>query len=110
MSVFVAWAPQHLPPVLHIQGGIRVFLAALAVSLLTGLFFGVATGAGLLVGVGVGMEVSATIKDFLFGVSPSHPAIYATVAGLLTVVALVACWIPARRATRVDPIAILRGE
>jgi putative ABC transport system permease protein len=68
------------------------------------------TGAGLLVGVGVGMEVSATIKDFLFGVSPSHPAIYVTVAGLLTVVALVACWIPARRATRVDPIAILRGE
>jgi putative ABC transport system permease protein len=56
------------------------------------------------------MEVSATIKDFLFGVSPSHPAIYVTVAGLLTVVALVACWIPARRATRVDPIAILRGE
>jgi putative ABC transport system permease protein len=68
------------------------------------------TVAGLLVGAGLGVEVSATIKDFLFGVSPSDPAVYAAIAGLLMVVALLACWIPARRATRVDPIAILRGE
>ncbi len=68
------------------------------------------TAAGLVLGVWLGDEVSQTIKDFLFGVSPSDPAIYATIAAILTVVALVACWIPARRATRVDPMTILRGD
>jgi putative ABC transport system permease protein len=68
------------------------------------------TGAGLLVGVGLAAETSAMIEDFLFGVSPSDPAIYATISALLVVVALLASWIPARRATRLDPMAILRGE
>jgi hypothetical protein len=68
------------------------------------------TAAGLLVGLALGSEVSHMIKDFLFGVRPSDPAIYATIAALLTVVAVLACWIPAHRATRVDPIASLRGE
>jgi putative ABC transport system permease protein len=70
----------------------------------------VLTAAGLLAGIALGSEVSNTIENFLFGVSPSDPVIYASIAALLTVVALLACWIPARRATRVDPIAILRGE
>jgi putative ABC transport system permease protein len=68
------------------------------------------TAAGLLVGMVLGNEVSHTIKNFLFGVSPSDPAIYAGIAALLIVVALLACWIPAHRATRVDPIGSLRGE
>jgi len=68
------------------------------------------TAAGLLVGMFVGSEVSHTIKSFLFGVSPSDPAVYATISAVLIVVALLACWIPAHRATRADPIAILRGE
>lgn len=68
------------------------------------------TAAGLLVGVGLGMEVSTVLEDFLFGVSPSDPAIYATIAAVLAVVALAACWIPARRAARLDPVAILRGD
>jgi predicted permease len=68
------------------------------------------TAAGLLVGMVLGNEVSHTIKNFLFGVSPADPAIYARIAALLMVVALLACWIPAHRATRVDPIASLRGE
>jgi len=68
------------------------------------------TAAGLLIGMVVGNEVSNTIKDFLFGVNPSDPVIYATIGMLLTVVALLACWIPAHRATRVDPMQILRGE
>ena len=55
-------------------------------------------------------NVSNIIQDFLFGVSPSDPAIYAAVAALLIVLALLACWIPAYRATRVDPTASLRGE
>ena len=68
------------------------------------------TGAGLVVGIALGIGVSDTLEGFLFGVSPSDPAVYATVAALLLVIALLACWIPAHRATRVDPIASLRGE
>jgi hypothetical protein len=68
------------------------------------------TAAGLLLGMVVGNEVSTTIKDFLFGVNPSDPVIYTMTGTLLSIVALLACWIPARRATRVDPMQILRGE
>ena len=68
------------------------------------------TATGLLVGIALSSGVSHTLEDFLFGVSPSDPVIYAAIAALLTVVAMLACWIPALRATRVDPMAILRGE
>jgi len=68
------------------------------------------TAAGLLVGIALSSGVSHTLEDFLFGVSPSDPVIYAAIAALLTVVAVLACWIPARRATRVDPMTILRGD
>lgn len=68
------------------------------------------TAAGLLVGISLGVLVSNTMRQFLFGVSPSAPAIYAAIAAVLTAVALVACWFPARRATKFDPMRILRGE
>jgi putative ABC transport system permease protein len=67
------------------------------------------TAAGLLLGMVLGNQVSVTMKDFLFGVSLSDPTIYVTIGTSLSVVALLACWIPARRATRVDPMEILRG-
>jgi putative ABC transport system permease protein len=68
------------------------------------------TGVGLLVGIGLGVPVTTMLENFLFGITSSDPAIYATLSALLVMVALCACWIPARRATRVDPISILRGE
>jgi predicted permease len=66
--------------------------------------------AGLLVGLLAAWGLTRVMGRLLFGVSPSDPLTYATVALLLTAVALLACWIPARRATRVDPGIALRYE
>jgi predicted permease len=66
--------------------------------------------AGLLVGLLAALALTRVMSRFLVDVSPSDPLTYATVALLLSAVALLACWIPARRATRVDPGVALRYE
>jgi ABC-type lipoprotein release transport system permease subunit len=50
------------------------------------------------------------VKPLLFGVSPKDPVVFGLVAGVLVLVALAASWIPALRASRVDPNVALRSE
>jgi putative ABC transport system permease protein len=50
------------------------------------------------------------LKSFLFGVQSTDPLTFVFVAALITVVALLACYLPARRALRVDPVDALRAE
>ncbi len=65
---------------------------------------------GLAVGIPVSLAVTRLLRSQLFGVTPGDPVAYVAVAILLSAVALVACYIPARRAAAVDPIIALRQE
>jgi predicted permease len=66
--------------------------------------------AGLMVGVIAALALTRVMARFLLDVSPSDPLTYMIVALVLSGVALAACWIPARRATKVDPGVALRYE
>ncbi len=66
--------------------------------------------AGLIVGVAGAVGVSRVLPRFLFGVTPTDPIVFTIVTLLLMAVALMAAWLPARRATRIDPCAALRAE
>ena len=73
------------------------------------LAIGLALGAGG-IALLLGVVAAAALKNILFKVNALDPTIYFAVAALLTVVAAVSCFVPARRATRVDPMIALRYE
>ncbi|MFN2563977.1 MAG: ABC transporter permease [Gemmatimonadaceae bacterium] len=92
--------------------GIRMALGAgsgQVVRLVMGQGLGIAV-----VGIGLGvlgaLGLSRLVASLLFGVSPADPLTFGAVASVISVVALVACVVPTRRATRVDPLAAIRME
>jgi ABC-type antimicrobial peptide transport system permease subunit len=92
--------------------GIRMALGAQASSVLNmvmreGLRLSIV---GVVLGVAAAIGLTRLMATALYGVRPTDPITYAAMAIVLTVVTLSACWIPARRATKVDPIEALRDE
>ncbi len=92
--------------------GIRIALGAgapdvLRMMLRQGL---VVVALGLLIGLGVALVATRALSSLLYGVEPTDPGTLASVMAVLGIVALVACYVPARRATAVDPVRSLRSD
>jgi predicted permease len=91
--------------------GIRLALGATATSVVRLVLIRaiVSVAAGIAIGLGGAWLASRLLQQQLFGVSATDPGIYAAVAAGLAGAALVAAWLPARRAARVDPTSVLRA-
>jgi putative ABC transport system permease protein len=92
--------------------GIRIALGAQRAQILKMIFRQglLIVGLGLAVGIFATLGISRLVASLLVGVAGTDPLTYAAVSILLTIVALTACYIPARRAMRVDPMTALRYE
>ena len=64
---------------------------------------------GTAAGLAAAFALTRFVRGLIYEVSPSDPLTYASMAALLLAVALVASWVPARRAGRIDPVRALRG-
>jgi putative ABC transport system permease protein len=65
---------------------------------------------GIALGLAGAVVATRALRSLLFGVSPTDPLTFVAIPLLLALVALLACWFPARRATKVDPLVALRVE
>ena len=68
------------------------------------------TAVGLAIGLALAWALTRTLQNLLYGVAAGDPATFAAVVVLLGAIALAACYLPARRASRLDPIAVLRAD
>ena len=68
------------------------------------------TGTGVCIGLVLAFALAHGVANLLYEVSPNDPTVFATITGAVIAVALLASWLPARRASRIDPILALRDE
>ena len=92
--------------------GVRIALGATPESIM-GLVLGQGAKlalAGLALGIALALASGRALEGLLFGVTPRDPLILAAVTAVVALAALGACYIPGRRAVRIDPISALRAE
>jgi len=94
------------------EAGVRLALGARGIDVLTLMLRRGMTPAFIGVGIGLigAVMVTRVFRSQLYGVSPTDPLTLVGVGGLLCVVAAIACYLPARRAARIDPVTALRSE
>jgi predicted permease len=68
------------------------------------------TLAGVLIGLGIAVAGSGALTSLLYDVSPRDPFVFVAVSGLLVLIAMIACWLPARRAAAISPTEALRAD
>jgi len=68
------------------------------------------SAAAIAIGIGASFAVTRFVKSMLFGITPTDARTYAGVFALLAAASLVACYLPAHRAARIDPMQALRDE
>ena len=92
--------------------GLRMALGATRVTMMTLVLRDAAVmiAIGVAIGIGAAMVATGAARKLLFGLSPTDPAAFAAAAVTLASAALLAAWLPARRAARIDPLAALRHE
>jgi len=71
---------------------------------------GIVALAGIAGGLAIAFAASRLIESLLYGVSPRDPGVFAATTLILLSVALLACWLPARRAARLSPLEALRTD
>jgi len=94
------------------ESGVRIALGAAPKNVL-GLVLregAMLSAAGVLLGVGLALAASRLASGLLFGVTPHDPAVVAVVIGIVVAATMAACYVPGRRALRVDPVTALRAE
>jgi putative ABC transport system permease protein len=67
-------------------------------------------GMGIIIGLARAIGLTRLLRGLLLGVGPTDPLTFTSLSLLLAVVALLACYLPARRATKVNPLVALRSE
>lgn len=103
---------EHVVTLAEQQDGVRLAMGARREDVLGMILRRAAwlTGSGVCVGLVLAFALARGVANLLRGVRPDDPAVFASITAIIVLIALLASWLPARRAAHIDPMAALRDE